>query len=58
MIMAKVICNSRHGCAEAAMGCGGATPHHECTECGKCPFDGDARCVEAKINDYPTRGAR
>jgi len=51
--MSKLICDSRHGCKEEAL-CGGSKPHDYIEgECNKCPMNKEARCVEAKINDYP-----
>jgi len=51
--VSKVICNSRHGCEEAYV-CGGAKPHdRQKNECNGCPMNKDARCIEAKINEYP-----
>lgn len=41
----KVICDSSKGCPEASEGCGGAIPHWEGTECGKCPKNKNAICV-------------
>jgi len=39
------LCDKTKTCDEAQH-CGGAQPHHWGTECGKCPFDKTATCVE------------
>lgn len=40
-----VSCDSTRFCVES-MYCGGAQPHmHDPNECGKCPFDKNARCI-------------
>ena len=44
-----VICEHHKRCPEALY-CGGAKPHRECSECGKCPFDPTAKCVPYKEN--------
>lgn len=44
-----VICNKHKTCRisrDDPYGCGGAKPHDLCNECGKCPFDKTATCIE------------
>lgn len=41
------ICNKAKYCDEAKY-CGGAQPHQLGSECGNCPFDKTAKCVEFK----------
>ena len=46
--MGKLICDQAEHCPERAM-CGGAKPHgYESMECGKCPKNPSAKCVEIK----------
>lgn len=40
-----VVCEERGECRLGEQ-CGGATPHMLCSECGHCPHDARARCVE------------
>ena len=44
-----VICNKSKFCRiprHDPLGCGGARPHDVCSECGHCPFDKSAVCVD------------
>ncbi len=45
-----VICDQWDTC-EQAWQCGGAIPHMECSECGNCPYDESAECIEYKEED-------
>ena len=41
-----VLCSKTPTCTEASQ-CGGAQPHQrEDDECGKCPMDKEAKCLE------------
>ena len=40
-----VICNVSKICKMRGE-CGGAKPHELCSECGKCPFNKEAKCEE------------
>lgn len=39
------ICDKAKTCSQAQT-CGGAEPHHFCAECGNCPMDITATCIE------------
>jgi hypothetical protein len=45
----SVVCNIAKTCRfhkHDQFGCGGATPHEPCDECGKCHIYPEAKCVE------------
>ena len=48
----KVICDSRFGCKEQYW-CGGAKPHeYDLSECNKCQFNKDAKCIDVDYTRY------
>ena len=44
------ICNKKDTCDETI--CGGKVPHGKCSECGKCPRDPDAICIEVNVANF------
>lgn len=51
----QVICNSRIGCKEEQY-CGGAKPHHPCSECDKCTMNTYAKCIPLEDSGYAENG--
>jgi hypothetical protein len=55
--MKRVICDKSKTCIPSRgpygvpVVCGGKTPHIRCEECGKCPRDLTAKCIEIEVKD-------
>jgi hypothetical protein len=52
----RVVCNKAQTCKPPKVHgiptyCGGKVPHWQCEECGNCPRDRTARCVEVTVED-------